>query len=122
MKATKRGAVAESIVCTAALRRGRDVCFPAGGLAPPYDMVVRGQNGIFYKVQVKRAHTRVRGGCRSLRVNCTDSSGNPYSPFEVDIIAVVDVDTHRVWFIPIATLGEQKTIAVSGGKYDGYLL
>lgn len=122
MKATKRGAVAESIVCTAALRRGRDVCFPAGGLAPPYDMVVRGQDGAFYKVQVKRVHTRVRGGCRSLRVNCTDSQGKPYSPREVDIIAVVDVDTNRVWFIPLSKLGTQKTIAVSGGKYDSYLL
>ena len=119
---TKRGAVATSIVCTAALRRGRDVLFPAADLAPPYDIVVRGIDGVFYPVQVKRAHVRVRGKSRSLRVNCTDSNGQPYTKGEVAFIAVVDVDTLRVWLIPLTRLGRQKTIAVSGGKYDEYLL
>jgi hypothetical protein len=122
MSATKRGAVAESITITRALERGRDVMVPVRGLSPPYDMIIRGQDGKFYKVQVKRAHLRVRGGCRTLRVNCTDSRGKPYRKSEVDIMAVVDVDTHRVWMIPLSRLGRQKTVAVSGGKYDEYLL
>lgn len=119
---TKRGAVAESIVCTAALARGRDVCFPARGLSPPYDMVVRGVDGTFHKVQVKRAHYRVRGKSKTLRVNITDSRGTTYSRKEVDIMAIVDVDTHRVWFIPMEALKRQKTVSLSGGKWDKWLL
>lgn len=121
MSSTKRGAVAESITITRALERGRDVLVPVRGLAPPFDMVIRGQDGQFYRVQTKRAHERVRGGSRSLRVNCTDSNGRPYTPAEVDLIAVVDVDTHRVWMIPLSRLGKQKTVSVSGGAYDEYL-
>ena len=119
---TKRGAVAESIVCTAALTRGRDVCFPARGLSPPYDMVVRGVDGEFNKVQVKRAHIRVRGNSRTLRVNITDSNGKVYDRKEVDIVAIVDVDTYRVWFIPISALKGQKTVSLTSGKYDKWLL
>lgn len=119
---TKRGAVAESIVCTAALSRGRDVCFPARGLSPPYDMIVRGVDGKFHKVQVKRAHVRVRGKSRTLRVNITDSRGQPYCHKEVDIMAIVDADTHRVWFIPLAELKGQKTVSLTSGKYDRWLL
>ncbi len=121
MKSTKRGAVAESMVITRALERGRDVLVPVRGLSPPYDMIIRGSDAAFYRCQVKRAHVRVRGGSRSLRVNCTDSSGNPYTASEVDLIAIVDTETQRIWMIPLSRLGKQKTIAVSGGLYDEYL-
>ena len=119
---TKRGAVAESIVCTAALNRGRDVLFPARGLSPAYDLVVRGVDGKFTKWQVKRAHVRVRGKSRTLRVNITDSGGKAYSPSEVDIVAIVDADTHRVWAIPLSVLGKQKTVSLTSGRYDKWLL
>lgn len=119
---TKRGAVAESIVCTAALARGRDVCFPARGLSPPYDIVVRGVDGLFHKVQVKRAHKRKRGKSTTLRVNITDSKGHTYNTSEVDVIAIVDVDTYRVWFIPLSALAGQKTVSLTSGRWDKWLL
>jgi hypothetical protein len=118
----KRGAVAESIVVTRALERGRDVLVPVRGLTPPYDITVRGVDGDFHKVQIKRLHTRVRGSSRTLRANITDSKGNAYSSSDVDIIAVVDVDTHRVWFLPLSELGTQKTVSLTSGKYDRWLL
>ena len=119
---SQRGAVAESIVCTTALRRGRDVLFPMQGQSLPYDMVIRATNGKLLKVQVKRAHVRVRNRTRSLRVNIIDSSGRPYSPSEVDIMAIVDVDTFRTWFIPLEDLGGKVTATVSSPKYDRYIL
>ena len=85
-------------------------------------MAVRGVDGEFHKVQVKRAHVRVRGASRTLRVNITDSQGKPYSPSEVDIMAIVDADTHRVWFIPLSELKGQKTVSLTSGKYNQWLL
>jgi hypothetical protein len=85
-------------------------------------MIIRGVNGKFTKWQIKRAHVRVRGGSRSLRANITNSSGQPYSSSEVDIIAVVDCDTSRVWAIPLHALGQQKTVALTAGRYDKWLL
>lgn len=98
------------------------MCFPARGLSPPYDMIVRGADGEFHKVQVKRAHYRTRGRHRTLRVNITDSGGKPYPRKEVDVMAIVDVDTHRVWFIPMAALKRQKTVSLTSGKWDKWLL
>ena len=119
---TKRGAVAESILITRALERGRDVLVPVRGLSPAYDCVIRGVDGQFYKVQTKRAHVRVRGDSRTLRVNITGSNGEPYSSNEVDAIAIVDVDTRRVWFVPVSALAGQKTVALTSGKWDQWLL
>lgn len=85
-------------------------------------MLVRGVDGQFQKVQVKRAYIRVRGNSRTLRVNITDSKGNTYSPTEVDAIAIVDAPTHRVWFIPLSQLKGQKTVSLTSGKYDAWLL
>jgi len=85
-------------------------------------MVVRGVDGEFHKVQVKRAHTRKRGRTATLRVNITDSRGKVYDRKEVDVMAIVDVDTHRVWFIPMARLRGQKTVSLTSGKWDEWLL
>lgn len=86
-------------------------------------MLISGQfNGKFYKVQVKRAYVRMRGNSSTLRVNITNNKGSPYSSTEVDIMAIVDVDTHRVWFIPMSALVGQKTVSLTSGKWDRWLL
>lgn len=119
----KRGAVAESLACTKLLANGFDVCFPARGLNPHYDLVLveymEGRPYRLYTVQVKRAHMRVRNGKEYMRCNLVDSTGATYN---TDFISVVDVDSDRVWLIPSHKLGDQVTIQVSGGRYDEWLI
>ncbi len=122
MISTQRGAVAESIVCTLLLKRGREVCFPARGLSIAYDMVASDHAGKLQRIQVKRSFPRVRKGVRSLRVNCTHTNGKPYSATEVDVVAIVDADTYRVWWIPLEKINGQVSVTVTSAKYDQWLL
>jgi hypothetical protein len=85
-------------------------------------MVIRDVGGAFHKVQVKRAYYRVRGNSKTLRVNITDSRGAVYGRNAVDIMAIVDADTFQVWFIPMVALKRQKTLGLSGGKWDKWLV
>jgi hypothetical protein len=118
-KAVQRGAVAESSVCTWALKQGYLVLFPARGLAPHYDLAI--DNGVsISKVQVKRAHVRYDRRTPQLRANLTDGDGSTYD--SVDAVAIVDVDTDRIWLIPMMFIRGQKTIGLQSGRYDAWLV
>lgn len=116
---TKRGAVAESMFCTWALSVGYDVCFPARGLCPPYDLILH-KDGAYTRVQVKRAHYRTRSNVREVRVKLTDRYDQPYKASDVDAFAVVDVEDGRMWLIPI----EHTTtnMAFTTGKHDKWVV
>lgn len=115
----QRGAVAESTVCTWALKQGYLVLFPARGLSPHYDLAI--DNGVsIHRVQVKRAHVRYDRRTPQLRANLTDGCGNPYD--RVDSVAIVDVDTDRIWLIPVEFIKGQKTIGLQSGRYNAWLV
>ena len=109
------------MVCTKLLSRGWEVCFPARGLSPPYDMLVV-KGGSTRKVQVKRAYVRQRGKQEQLRVNITNSNGSVYGLCDVDFLCIADVINSQVWMIPLKEVLDQKTLSLSGGKYDFYLI
>jgi hypothetical protein len=112
---TQRGAVAESMVCTWALKVGHTVSFPACGLQPPYDMIIDAGD-IAARIQVKRLHQRRRGSADELRA--TIGSNSP----SVDMYALVDVPGSRIWLIPKDVLAHNNSVAVKSGKYDEYLV
>ena len=116
-----RGAVAESMVCTWALEQGYNVCFPARGLAPPYDMILE-RFGICRRVQVKRAYWRKRDTYNQLRVKLLDGNADPYDYVDVQAFAIVDTDTPRIWMIPFGCVCDKRSIALSSGKWDKYLV
>lgn len=117
---TQRGAVAESMFCTWALSQGYDVCFPARGTAPPYDVVM--VNGTaFARVQVKRAHRRMRGNNQNLRVCLCDRNSKPYRYDAADMFAIVDVDTGRIWMIPFGT-HNGRSLGLTGNVHDHWLV
>lgn len=121
MTATQRGAVAESMVCTWALKQGYIVSFPARGTAPQYDMVI--DSGMFLsRVQVKRAHRRKRGAGTELRVSLTDTNGHMYSMYDVERFAIVDVDSGRIWFIPSTVVEGKAALGLTNGKHDRWLV
>lgn len=113
-----RGATAESVVCTWALKSGIKVAFPARGLAPRYDMIFD-TAGVLQTVQVKRAHLRADRKA-SLRANVTDNKGRPYD--DVDYLAIVEVDSETIWLIPSLTLDGKKAIGLSTGEYDKWMV
>lgn len=116
---TQRGAVAESMFCTWALRTDYDVCFPARGTSPSYDVVLL-RDSTFTRVQVKRAHPRGRNP-NELRVSLTDRAGHKYKYGTVDAFAVVDVDGQRIWLFPVE-LFNGKSLGLSGGKHDHWMV
>lgn len=111
----QRGAVAESMVCTWALKAGHIVSTPACGLQPPYDMIVD-IGGVATSVQVKRLHRRLRGDEYELRADLRKKSSN------VDMYAFVDVPGNRIWLVPSRVLARTNSVAVKSGKYDKYLV
>ena len=115
----RRGAEAESVFCTWALSRGYDVLFPARGLSPPYDVVIHA-DGDYRRVQVKRAYHRNRSGGKELRVKLTDTGGHKYKTNEVDWFAVVDIETHRIWFFP--NTDGTTNMGLTSGKHDKWLV
>lgn len=114
----QRGAVAESMVCTWAIRQGYIVSFPARGLSPRYDLIL--DNGVrLHRIQVKRAHRRTDKG-NELRANLVDGNGGTYD--DLDNVAVVDVDTGRIWLIPTMHIAGQKTIGLTTGRYNHWMV
>lgn len=112
---TQRGAVAESMVCTWALKVGYIVSFPACGLQPSYDMIIDAGD-VAARVQVKRLHRRWRGNADELRATIGRKSRS------VDMYALVDVPDCRIWLIPKNVLAHNNSVAVKSGKYDEYLV
>lgn len=92
MNSAQIGSISEAAVEWDLLRRGCNVLTPA--VTARYDRLVE-IKGRFIRVQVKTARLDVRDG--NLRV----SYETPYSPSEIDVIAVFDPRTCDIYYIPI---------------------
>jgi len=93
---TERGAIAESVAATWALKKGWVVCWPSRGQQPKYDLVIDSE-GILYRVQVKRAY--LKDGV--LVANLYHGQGERYTFEDIDAFAIVDVDTRTIWWLDL---------------------
>lgn len=105
------GSVSESAVTLDLLQRGYNVLMPA--VISRYDLLLE-LGDSYLKIQVKTARTDRRDG--NLRVTWE----RPYSPNEVDIIAVYDPETTNIYYIPLEDISPGSkglTIRVKQYKY-----
>lgn len=108
---TERGAVAESFAATWALTSGWVCSFPARGQQPRYDLIMDDGSRL-WRVQVKRAFVRTREGTGSrLVANLYHGSSVRYKAHEVDVFAIVHVDTGTIWWLPLdVTAGRLRVV------------
>ncbi len=103
------GELAESLFQTRALALGYIVCKPFGDSAP-FDCVVYGAGRVPKRVQVKACFLHSRSG-RVHWIDCHDSSGSPYKPEEVDLVAGYVADENAWYIIPVKRLANRVSIA-----------
>lgn len=100
----KKGDVAELAVAAHCLRDGYQVLFPYGE-DTRYDFVIE-RAGVFKRVQVK--YVTPKDG--TLDVSCRSSnnwSTRAYSIDEIDILAVYDSLSEKVYFIDVKLIGKR---------------
>lgn len=94
---TARGAIAESVAATWALKQGYIVCWPSRGQQPKYDLVIDAL-GSLHRVQVKRAYRK--DGV--LVANLYHGQGERYKASDIDVFVIVDVPTETIWLMTLA--------------------
>ncbi len=119
----KRGELAEIRFLLAAASKGLMVAKPWGD-SEPFDFLV-GRDGRYLRVQVKSTNYAQYPGRYTVNC-CQPGCRKPYSPREVDVIAVYVVPEDQWYVFPIDVLKGVTMITVSSrprsrGQYDGYL-
>lgn len=103
----ERGALAEAMASTWAIRKGHTVAWPTRGQTPTWDFILEDAAGKLYKVQVKCVYSKRGKPC----IDLFRSQHQRYAPEEVDVFIAVDVDYAQIWWIPIlATEGKSRIV------------
>lgn len=93
----RTAALGEVIVEADLLRRGLATARPT--VVSRYDLVADDGKRM-YRVQVKVGRWDMRGSTPALKASFSE----PYFPEEVDVIALVDLDSSTVYYVPVEDL------------------
>jgi len=104
MNQTDRGAIAESMAATWAYKQGWVVSWASRGQTPRYDLIMDDGRAL-HRVQVKRAYLKDE----VLVANLYHGKHTLYTPDDIDVFLIVDVDTRTLWWLPITgTAGKSR--------------
>jgi hypothetical protein len=114
----KSGETAECYFDYLAMVQGLVVSEPRGDSAP-YDRIVE-KDGKLFKVQIKMrsSHNKVKQKNYLVAINKAD--GSPYTPKEVDIVAIHLRNEDYWYFIPIKFITKRLRINPVKDKFDKY--
>lgn len=104
-----RGSISETAVTLDLMRRGYNVLMPT--VVSRYDLLVEAGDRNFIRVQVKTARIDNRDG------NLKATWDRPYSPEEVDVIAIYDPTSNNVFYIPLQDIPCSKGVTLRINRY-----
>ena len=116
MHQTERGAIAESVAATWALKNGWVVLWPNRGQAPKYDLVIDNEGAQLWRVQIKRAY--LKDGV--LVANLYHGKNERYSPLDIDVLLIVEVDTGTLWWLPVKDAGNRGRVRLGTPRMEKY--
>lgn len=107
----KSGAAAELYVAARLTDMGYTVLWPFITQSR-YDLVAE-KNGVFQKIQVKKATSSTTGNFQYLQARLSGKNkitNTPYKAEDVDVFAFTDMD--RIWIAPYEEIGHQTSVCL----------
>lgn len=109
------GSAAELFVAAKFAERGYSILWPLTTQSR-YDIVIE-KNGVFQKVQVKKATASKTGPYTYLQARISGKNklaNTPYKPEDVDIFVFTDMD--KLWVAPYSEVGHLTSVCLSSSN------
>jgi hypothetical protein len=106
-----------------AILKGYDVYMPCCGTQKGHDVVIQ-KDGVWSRIQVKKASIQEVATSTIITASINGHRNKAIPKDQYDFLALVSLETHRTWLMPVEEVTTNFTVSKSINKlsdWDGYL-